>query len=193
MSASHAHTTPRTLMHNDAASLERNLVVAYSKAQASQTGQELFRDTVDLLEKAHRVLMDTIKDELARLRIDNLNPTQAIIVYRIGNKSVPVGDLTSGWIYNGTNPSYNLKHLKQAGYVTTSRCSHDLRIIRVTLSEPGKDIARTISQLFERQSRLFMERTSSSVEDVTRTVETLHNIERQLLTSLGRSSRFIRR
>lgn len=193
MSASHALKKPRTQIPNDAAPSERNLVVAFSKAQVSQTGQELFCDTVGLLEKAHRVLMDTVKDELVRLRIDSLNPTQAIILYRIGDKSVPVGDLTSGWVYNGTNPTYNLKHLKQAGYVTTSRCRHDLRIIRVTLSEQGKDIARTISQLFERQSRLFMERTSSSVEEINQTVETMHNIERQLLASLGRSGSFIRR
>jgi DNA-binding MarR family transcriptional regulator len=192
MTASQALKKPTGDMHSGGNRHASDADGAFSRGTKDKTTYSQFQDTVALIEKAHRVLLDTVKDELARLRISDLNATQAVMIYKIGEKSVPVGELTGGWIYNGTNPSYNLKQLKEAGYVESARCNRDMRIVRVRLTEKAKSTSRVISELFERQSEQFMKRSSSSVDDIIGTVEALHCLERQLLASLERAYRFIR-
>ena len=61
------------------------------------------------------------------------------------------GELRSRGYYLGSNVSYNLKKLVDAGYIHHERSSTDRRSVRVSLTEKGKEICDVVDNLYERQ------------------------------------------
>src|SRR5690606_14953235 len=94
-------------------------------------------ETLGLIERLHRLLLDVIKDEFERLRIPEINPVQALLLFNIGENEVTAGELKSRGYYQGSNVSYNLKKLVDLGYMHYQRSEIDRRSVRVKLTERG--------------------------------------------------------
>ncbi|MBK5935134.1 MarR family transcriptional regulator [Rhodovulum imhoffii] len=109
-------------------------------------------ETVSLIERLHRLLLDVIKDEFERLGVIDLNPVQALMLFHIADKEVTAGELKSRGYYQGSNVSYNLKKLVDAGYMHHQRCEVDRRAVRVRLTEKGRAVHRAIGELFARHA-----------------------------------------
>ncbi|AGT09939.1 MarR family winged helix-turn-helix transcriptional regulator [Paracoccus aminophilus] len=109
-------------------------------------------ESLQILERLHRLLLDLIKDEFERLGRDDLTPIQALILYNLGGSEVSAGELRSRGIYQGSNVSYNLKKLVQMGYVSHERSEADRRSVRVRLTTTGEQIRDTVTELFLRHS-----------------------------------------
>lgn len=107
--------------------------------------------SLKLIEQLHRLLLDVIKDEFERLGRTDVNSIQALLLYNIGDDEVTAGELTGRGYYLGSNVSYNLKKLVQAGFVNHQRSSTDRRSVRVSLTEKGRDVSEVVNKLFERQ------------------------------------------
>ncbi len=105
-------------------------------------------ESLQILERLHRLLLDLVKDEFERLGRDDLTPVQALILYNLGGSEVSAGELRSRGIYQGSNVSYNLKKLVQMGFVSHERSEADRRSVRVRLTPEGQFIRDTIAQLF---------------------------------------------
>lgn len=104
-----------------------------------------------MIERLHRLLLDVIKDEFERLGRSEVNSVQALLLYNIGDAELTAGELRSRGYYLGSNVSYNLKKLVDAGYIHHERSSTDRRSVRVRLTEKGKDVCDVVNNLYERQ------------------------------------------
>ncbi|MDO5705534.1 MAG: winged helix DNA-binding protein [Paracoccus sp. (in: a-proteobacteria)] len=111
-----------------------------------------YLETLQLLDRMHRLMMDLIKDEFERLGRNDLNPVQALILYNLGTSEVTAGELRSRGMYQGSNVSYNLKKLVQMGYVHHERCDQDRRSVRVRLTESGQAVRDAVRAMFTRHA-----------------------------------------
>lgn len=112
-----------------------------------------YYDTVQLIERMHRHFLDVLKIELERMGIQDINNVQSLILYNIGGDDLTVGELTVRGYYLGSNVSYNVKKMVEAGYLMQERSQHDRRSVRVHLSDKGKDLKDKITQIFERHMK----------------------------------------
>jgi len=107
--------------------------------------------TLTLVERLHRQLLDVIKDDLERHGRNDINSVQALLLFNIGDQELTAGELRSRGHYLGSNVSYNLKKLVEAGYIRHERCETDRRAVRVSLTPTGTEVREQLKELFERQ------------------------------------------
>ena len=109
-----------------------------------------YLDTLNLVERLHRLLLDVIKDEFERLGVLELSPVQALLLFNVGDHEVTAGELKSRGYYQGSNVSYNLKKLVDAGYMHHERSQVDRRSVRVRLTDKGRGVHVVVSRLFRK-------------------------------------------
>lgn len=110
----------------------------------------LYLESVHLVERLHRRLLDVIKDEFDRSGRDDINAVQALLLFNIGSSELTAGELRSRGYYMGSNVSYNVKKLVDMGFINHSRSRIDRRSVRISLTEKGQDVAETVSKLYQR-------------------------------------------
>jgi len=88
-----------------------------------------YLESLSLVERLHRLLLDVIKDEFERLGFLDVNSVQALLLFNIGDNEVTAGELKSRGYYQGSNVSYNLKKLVEAGYMHHQKCEIDRRAV----------------------------------------------------------------
>ena len=111
-----------------------------------------YLETLSLVERPHRLLLDVIKDEFERLGVLEINAVQALLLFNIADNEVTAGELRSRGYYQGSNVSYNLKKLVDMGFMHHQRCEIDRRSVRVRLTEKGRDVHQVVSELFQRHA-----------------------------------------
>lgn len=111
-----------------------------------------YLDTLSLVERLHRLLLDVIKDEFERLGMLEVNAVQALLLFNIGENEVTAGELKSRGYYQGSNVSYNLKKLVENGYMHHQRCEVDRRSVRVRVTEKGRRVRQVVAELFHRHA-----------------------------------------
>lgn len=111
-----------------------------------------YLESLALVERMHRLLLDVIKDEFERLGILDINAVQALLLFNIGENEVTAGELKSRGYYQGSNVSYNLKKLVEAGYMHHQRCEIDRRSVRVRLTPQGRQVRDVVADLFVRHA-----------------------------------------
>ena len=119
-------------------------------------------ETLSLIERLHRLLLDVIKDEFERLGRLDVNSVQALLLYNIGDNEVTAGELKSRGYYQGSNVSYNLKKLVDGGYMRHQKCAIDRRAVRISLTEEGRNIRTLVGELFARHADKLIERPEFS-------------------------------
>jgi DNA-binding MarR family transcriptional regulator len=110
-----------------------------------------YEQALRLIERLHRLLLDVIKSEFDRVGGADLNRVQALLLYNIGDSELTAGELKSRGYYLGSNVSYNLKKLVDMGYIHYKRSETDKRMVRVSLTEAGKEACQIVHNLYERQ------------------------------------------
>jgi DNA-binding MarR family transcriptional regulator len=113
-----------------------------------------YLDSLALVERLHRLLLDVIKDEFERLGVLEINAVQALLLFNIGDNEVTAGELRSRGYYQGSNVSYNLKKLVDMGFMHHQRCEIDRRSVRVRLTEKGREVHGIVADLFQRHADL---------------------------------------
>lgn len=113
---------------------------------------EPYLESLQILDRLHRLMLDLIKDDFERLGLTDLTPVQGLLLYNLGTAEVSAGELRSRGMYQGSNVSYNLKKLVQLGYVHHQRCDLDRRSVRIRLTPRGEEIRDTIGQMFARHA-----------------------------------------
>ena len=114
--------------------------------------RNLYLESLHLVERLHRRLLDVIKDEFDRAGRSDVNAVQALLLFNIGNSELTAGELRSRGYYQGSNVSYNLKKLVAMGYVHHERCDMDRRSVRVRLTPEGQEVRDRVSDLFARHA-----------------------------------------
>ena len=111
-----------------------------------------YLESLSMVERLHRLLLDVIKDEFERLGVLEINAVQALLIFNIADNEVTAGELRSRGYYQGSNVSYNLKKLVDMGFMHHQRCDIDRRSVRVRLTDKGRDVQRIVSELFARHA-----------------------------------------
>ncbi len=137
-----------------------------------------YLEAVSLIEKLHRRLLEVVKAEFERHGRDDLNPVQALLLYNIGDEELSAGELKARGYYQGSNVSYNLKKLVEAGYVSHQRSPSDRRAVRVKLTEKGQEVRKLVDQLYERQLVPIREVMGMDEEEFARLNKALSRLER---------------
>ncbi len=111
-----------------------------------------YLDSLGLIERLHRLLLDVIKDEFERVGLLEINAVQALLLFNIGEHEVTAGELKSRGYYQGSNVSYNLKKLVEMGFMHHQRCEIDRRSVRVKLTQEGRRVRNIVADLFANQA-----------------------------------------
>jgi DNA-binding MarR family transcriptional regulator len=134
--------------------------------------------SLKLVERLHRLLLDVIKDEFERLGRADVNSVQALLLYNIGDAELTAGELTSRGYYLGSNVSYNLKKLVDAGYIHHQRSTTDRRSVRVRLTDKGQEVCQVVSNLYQRQLKSLQQVGGIGTDDLETLNKALIRLER---------------
>jgi len=138
----------------------------------------LYLDSMALVERLHRLLLDVTKDEFERLGVLEINPVQALLLFNVGEKEVTAGELKSRGYYQGSNVSYNLKKLVDLGYMHHQRCEIDRNSVRVKLTTKGREVQAIMKILFRQHGEKMQSVQGLDAATVMETTKTLARLER---------------
>lgn len=114
---------------------------------------EGYLETVSLVLRLHHYLLDSIKDELERRGRTEMNAVQALLLYNIGDKELSAGELRARGCYIGTNVSYNVKKLVDAGFLCHRKSTVDSRSVCISLTGRGRQVRDLLTALFDKHVR----------------------------------------
>jgi len=130
-----------------------NVVKAMEPAAREGTVEHVrphYLETLTLVERLHRRLLDVIKDEFDRRSRADINAVQALLLYNIGEKDLTAGELRTRGYYLGSNVSYNLKKLVEMGYLDHQRSHIDRRSVRIKLTDKGREVRDIVEMLYQK-------------------------------------------
>ena len=138
----------------------------------------LYLETLTMVERLHRRLLDVIKDEFDRRGRSDVNSVQALLLYNIGDKELTAGELRTKGYYLGSNVSYNVKKLVDMGFLHHARSRIDRRSVRISLTEKGKDVHRIVAALYDKHARTVEQIGGIPGDDLARVNLSLTRLER---------------
>lgn len=138
--------------------------------------KSLYTETIALTERIHRQYLAVVKAELDRVRIRDINAVQAMILFNIDNDNPTTSELQSRGYYLGSNVSYNVKKLVEAGYLTQRPSPHDKRTMHLCCTDTGFEVCRLLDALFAAHAEK-LDVNGLDASKVTATHEALQYLE----------------
>ena len=153
-------------------------VETVAKTQSTSELKPLYMEAVTLVERLHRRLLDVVKDEFDREGRSDINSTQALLLFNIGDSELTAGELRTRGYYLGSNVSYNLKKLVEMGYIHHQRSRMDRRSVRVSLTEAGREVAAIVAGVYERHMKSIEQIGGIAIDDFQQLNRSLQRLER---------------
>jgi DNA-binding MarR family transcriptional regulator len=152
-------------------------------AQAAEPGRgeavrPVYLESLTLVERLHRRLLDVIKDEFDRRGRADVNPVQALLIYNIGDRELTAGELRTRGYYLGSNVSYNLKKLVELGFLDHQRSRVDRRSVRIKLTAKGQDVRNIVEALYQKHVKTLETIGGVSADDFSVLNKALQRLER---------------
>jgi DNA-binding MarR family transcriptional regulator len=138
----------------------------------------VYLETLTMVERLHRRLLDVIKDEFDRHGRSDVNSVQALLLYNIADKELTAGELRTRGYYLGSNVSYNVKKLVEMGFLHHARSRIDRRSVRISLTEKGKEVHRIVAAVYEKHARTVEQIGGIPGDDLARVNVSLLRLER---------------
>jgi DNA-binding MarR family transcriptional regulator len=148
------------------------------RLDASARIRPRYLECLNLVERLHRQLLDVIKDELDRRGERVVNSVQALLMFNIGDQELTAGELRTRGHYLGSNVSYNLKKLVEAGYIHHQRSDSDRRSVHVSLTDKGREMREMVAKLFDRHLESLEAVGNVSADDFENLNTSLRRLER---------------
>lgn len=146
--------------------------------QVSGDIQINYLESLTLVERLHRRLLDVIKDEFDRKGRSDINAVQALLLHNIGNSELTAGELRTRGYYLGSNVSYNLKKLVDQGLIDHQKSRVDRRSVRVSLTEKGKEVAEIVDGLYIRHIASIEKVGGISADEFVKMNKSLQRLDR---------------
>lgn len=137
---------------------------------------ESYSQLTQMIERLHRRMLDVIRYELEEAGVSDINPAQALMLTKIEGREVALRDIIDRGYYIGSNASYNIKQLAEAGYVEQKRSAHDKRSVKVSLTDRGAELCQKMSEFNESQAGRLAAVDGKSAE-LNTTIEVLRDLE----------------
>jgi DNA-binding MarR family transcriptional regulator len=138
----------------------------------------VYIESLAMVERLHRRLLDVIKDEFDRRGRSDVNSVQALLLFNIGDKELTAGELRTRGYYLGSNVSYNVKKLVEMGYLHHARSRIDRRAVRISLTEKGKSVHDIVGSLYEKHITTVEQIGGISADEFQRLNQSLARLER---------------
>ncbi len=161
-------------IHTDLAGPEADGMTAARSANFMAS----YLDSLTLVERLHRLLLDVIKDEFERVGVLEINAVQALLLFNIGDNEVTAGELKTRGYYQGSNVSYNLKKLVEMGCMHHERSEIDRRSVRVRLTQKGRDVRAVVEKLFATHAKGLVDRGVLDQDGIDEITGSLRRVER---------------
>ncbi len=142
------------------------------------TVRPVYLETLTMVERLHRRLLDVIKDEFDRRGRSDINAVQALLLYNIGDKELTAGELRTRGYYLGSNVSYNVKKLVEMNYLHHARSRVDRRSVRISLTESGSEVHAIVTALYEKHAKTVEQIGGVLVDDFAKMNQSLARLER---------------
>src|SRR3954469_12728027 len=152
--------------------------VAPNRTDRNVEIRPVYLESLTLVERLHRRLLDVIKDEFDRRGRSDVNSVQALLLYNIGDKELTAGELRTRGYYLGSNVSYNLKKLVELGFLDHQRSRVDRRSVRIRLTPQGQEIRRVVDTLYQKHVKTVEQVGGISNEEFSTLNKSLHRLER---------------
>jgi len=136
-----------------------------------------YLDVISSIGRAHRQFLEVVRLELDGMRIYDINAVQAMMLFKIGDAEMTVGELTLRGCYLGSNVTYNVKTMVEQGYLAYQRSSHDRRSVHVRLTEKGKKLRDGLMAVHRRHVDVLPD-AAVSADDLKAAEITLRRLER---------------
>lgn len=127
-------------------------------------------------EKNYKLLLEVIRREIEKERYIAITPVQALMLINIGDSVVTIGEIISRGYYLGTNSTYNLRKLINAGYLESSPSDYDRRAIHIKLTDQGFKLVDRLGETLNSYMRKFKEKTKKEL-NFTQDIKFLRNME----------------
>jgi DNA-binding MarR family transcriptional regulator len=141
--------------------------------------KQIFIENMLFIERLHRRFLDVIKSELDKLKVDDVNNVQTLILYNINQDRMTISELTNRGYYLGSNVSYNIKKLVENGYLIQEKSPHDKRAVRIKLSDKGLSLCQKVDVFLAESVNAFKEVGVKETE-LAEMTKVLRKIERFL-------------
>lgn len=119
--------------------------------------KDLYFEVINQIERLHRLFLDVVSKEIARIDVTDINNVQALILYNVGENKMTISELTQRGYYLGSNVSYNVKKLVTQGYLDQEASSHDKRASFIKATNHGLEIFKHLDQTFGQQAKKMCE------------------------------------
>ena len=151
---------------------------AHGRADRIASVRPVYLETLNMVERLHRRLLDVIKDEFDRRGRSDINSVQALLLYNIGDKELTAGELRTRGYYLGSNVSYNLKKLVELGFLDHQRSRVDRRSVRIRLTAQGQEIRHIVDALYQKHVKTVEQVGGISNEEFATLNKSLYRLER---------------
>ncbi len=138
----------------------------------------VYLESLTLVERLHRRLLDVIKDEFDRRGRSDVNSVQALLLFNIGDKELTAGELRTRGYYLGSNVSYNVKKLVETGYLHHARSRIDRRAVRISLTDKGREVHEVVATLYDKHVATVEQIGGISSDEFKRLNQSLARLER---------------
>ena len=138
----------------------------------------LYLESLTLVERLHRRLLDVIKDEFDRRGRSDINAVQALLLFNVGDSELTAGELRTRGYYLGSNVSYNLKKLVEMGYLHHQRSRVDRRSVRIKLTDKGVDVREIVDSLYAKHVKTIEQVGGINATDFSVLNKALQRLER---------------
>jgi DNA-binding MarR family transcriptional regulator len=137
---------------------------------------EVYGQLTQMIERLHHRMLDVIRYELEQAGVSDINPAQALMLTKIEGREVALRDIIERGYYIGSNASYNIKQLVEAGYVIQKRSDHDKRSAKVSLTEKGEELCRKLLEFSLVQAKR-LAGDKQATENLNAAIDVLRNLE----------------
>jgi len=151
--------------------------VAPNRTDGQAEIRPVYLESLTLVERLHRRLLDVIKDEFDRRGRSDVNSVQALLLYNIGDKELTAGELRTRGYYLGSNVSYNVKKLVEMGYLHHARSRVDRRSVRISLAEKGREVRKIVASLYDKHVLTVEQIGGVSADEFKRMNQALSRLE----------------
>ncbi|MDR1476082.1 MAG: MarR family winged helix-turn-helix transcriptional regulator [Holosporales bacterium] len=127
-------------------------------------------------EKAFRVFLDILKQELDCLGIVDISSIQAFILMNVNDNVITMGEVLSRGYYVGSNASYNVKKMISNGYMKQNPSEYDKRASYLSLTDKGLELCQKLENAVNQHMSRF-EATISGKQELERGLKFMKKIE----------------
>jgi len=154
------------------------LAERWTPPAADQAEVPTYVDLLRGLERAHRQMHETVSSELDREEIADVNAVQALLLYHLTEEPLTAAEIKTSGRYLGSNVTYNLRKLIDAGRLTETRPRDGKGPPRFSPTPSGQAVREIVGRLFDRQAEALKPVCSMTDADVRQSTAALAKLER---------------